>query len=416
MSKFDKILIIDCQVAGISGDMFLGALIDMGADVNKVVSAINSLENPVYGYKNVKIDVKQVMRKEFKATKIDVTAESTARKTGSELVEIVEKSAKNLKLSGKAQQFASTVIRTLVSSEAKLHEKALSDAHLHEVGFVDTPAEIIGAAVAMDDLGLFNAKVYATPVSVGGGLFKFSHGTVSSPAPATLEIFRSKNFPIKGGPVESELATPTGASILVSLANEVSRFYPEMTPLKIGYGAGNKDFEEIPNVLRLTVGAPLENWLLKDEIAILETNLDDVTGEVVGNSVDKLLREGAKDVSIIPMFTKKNRPGQILKIVADRKDVKRLSRIVIEETGTLGVRVYPCERHIVGRELSLVDVLIDDVKERVKVKVARDRNGNIIRVKPEYEEVKRLSDKTGKSLREINEIVTMRAREVFLKR
>jgi uncharacterized protein (TIGR00299 family) protein len=416
MSKFDKILVIDCQIAGISGDMFLGALIDVGADVNKVVSAIKSLENQACGYKNVKIDIQQVLQKEFKATKIDVTAESTSRKNGSKLVEIIEKNAKNLKLSGKAQQFASNVIRTLVNAEAKLHGKALSNAHLHEVGLVDTPAEIIGAAVAMEDLGLFNAEIYATPVSVGGGLFKFSHGTVSSPAPATLEIFRSKNFPIKGGPVESELTTPTGAAIIVNLANEVSCFYPEMTPLKIGYGAGNKNFKEIPNVLRLTVGEPLEKWLLKDEIAILETNLDDVTGEIIGNSLDKLLHEGAKDVSIIPMFTKKNRPGQILKIVADRKDVKHLSRVVMEETGTLGVRVYPCERHIINREVISVDVLIDDVKEHIKVKVAKDRNGKIIRIKPEYDEVKRLSDKTGKPLREINEIVTLRAREFFLKR
>ncbi len=416
MSKFDKILVIDCQIAGISGDMFLGALIDVGADVNKVVSAIKSLENQAYGYKNVKINVQQVLQKEFKATKIDVTAESTSRKNGSKLVEIIEKNAKTLKFSAKAQQFASNVIRTLVGSEAKLHGKALSNAHLHEVGLVDTPAEIIGAAVAMEDLGLFNAEIYATPVSVGGGLFKFSHGTVSSPAPATLEIFRSKNFPIKGGPVESELTTPTGAAILVNLANEVSCFYPEMTPLKIGYGAGNKNFKEMPNVLRLTVGEPLEKWLLKDEIAILETNLDDVTGEIIGNSLDKLLHEGAKDVSIIPMFTKKNRPGQILKIVADRKDVKRLSRVVMEETGTLGVRVYPCERHIINRELISVDVLIDDVKEHVKVKIAKDRNGKVLRIKPEYEDAKRLSDKTGKPLREINEIVTLRAREFFLKR
>jgi uncharacterized protein (TIGR00299 family) protein len=416
MSKFDKILVIDCQIAGISGDMFLGALIDIGADVNKVTSAIKSLENQAYGYKNVKINVQQVLQKEFKATRIDVTAESTSRKNGSELVEIIEKNAKNLKLSGKAQKFASNVIRTLVGSEAKLHGKALADAHLHEVGLVDTPAEIIGAAVAMEDLGLFNAKIYATPASVGGGLFKFSHGTLSSPAPATLEILGAKNFPIKGGPVESELTTPTGAAILVNLTNEVSCFYPEMTPLKIGYGAGGKDFKEMPDVLRLTIGKSLDNGLLKDEIAILETNLDDVTGEIIGNSIDKLLREGAKDVSIIPMFTKKNRPGQILKIVADRKDVKRLSRVVIEETGTLGVRVYPCERHIINREVILVDVLIDDVKERIKVKVAKDRNGKIIRVKPEYEEAKRLSDKTGKPLREINDIVALRAREVFSKR
>jgi len=416
MPEFNKILIIDCQVAGISGDMFLGALIDLGADTNKIISAIKSLENPSYGYKNVKIDIQQILRGEFKATQINVTAESTSRKNGSELVEIVEKTSKNLKLSAKAQQFASNVIRTLVDSEMKLHKKSLTEVHLHEVGLVDTPAEIIGAAVALEDLGLFNAKIYATPASVGGGLFKFSHGTVSSPAPATLEIFRSKNFPIKGGPLETELTTPTGASIIVNLAHEVSCFYPGITPLKVGYGTGNKDFEEMPSVLRLTVGEPLDDWLLKDEIAILETNIDDATGEIIGNTLDKLLREGAKDVSIIPMFTKKNRPGQILKIVADRKDVKHLSQVIMEETGTLGVRVYTCERHIINREVTAVDVLIDNAKARVKVKIAKDKNGKIINIKPEYEDAKRLSDKTGKPLREINDIITTKAKTVFSKR
>ncbi|HVP92156.1 MAG TPA: nickel pincer cofactor biosynthesis protein LarC [Acidobacteriota bacterium] len=416
MSEFDKIVTIDCQVAGISGDMFLGALIDLGADINKIVSAIKSLETQGYGYKNIRIDVKQVMRKEFKATKIDVTAEETSKKDATELIEIVEKSAKDLRLSEKAKRFTSNVIRTLVNSEVSLHKNNLSDAHLHEVGMIDTSAEIIGSAVAMENLGLFDSKIYATPVSVGGGLFKFSHGVVSSPAPATLEILKSKNFPIKGGPIESELATPTGASILVNLTDEVSRFYPEMTPIRVGYGAGNKDFEEMPNVLRIAVGKSLESWLLTDEVAVLETNLDDVTGEIIGNSVDRLLREGAKDVSIIPMFTKKNRPGQILKIIADRKDVKHLSKIIIEETGTLGVRIYPCERHIISRELSSIDVIIEDTKELVKVKVAKDRKGKIIHIKPEYEDIKKLADKTGKPLREISELVAMRAREILLKK
>ena len=394
--------------------MFLGALIDLGADVDKIVSAIKSLENKAYGYKNIKVTVEKVMRKGFSATMIDVAAEGTSKKDANELIEIVEKSSRNLKLSKKAQQFASNVIHTLVEAEAKLHKKDLADAHLHEVGLIDTPAEILGAAVALDNLGLFDSKIYATPVSVGGGLFKFSHGTVSSPAPATLDILQGKNFPMRGGPVEAELTTPTGAAVLVNLAEEVSVFYPAMTPLKTGYGAGNKEFAEIPNVLRITVGKAVDSGFLRDEVAVLETNLDDVTGEVVGNAVESLMREGAKDVCIIPMFTKKNRPGQILKVIADKKDVERLVRVMVEETGTLGVRVYPCERHIANRESIAVDVLIDGVRERVKVKVSKDAKGRIIRVKPEFDDAKRLSDKTGKPLREVIEIITSRAREALL--
>jgi hypothetical protein len=414
MTEFSTIVMIDCQVAGVSGDMILGALLDLGADVNKVTSAIKSLENADYGYKNVVVDIKQVMRKEFRATKVDVTAEGKSRKDGKQLIEIVEKTAENLKLSAKAKQYASNVIHTLVDAEAKLHGKHLADAHLHEVGLVDTAAEIIGSAVAMEDLGFFNAKIISTPVSVGGGLFQFSHGTVSSPSPAALAIFQSKNFPIKGGPVESELATPTGAAIIVNLADEVSRFYPEMTPVKVGYGAGGKEFSEIPNVLRITMGKPLETCLMKDQIAVLETNVDDVSGEIVGHTVDRLLAEGAKDVSIIPMYTKKNRPGQIIKVIADQKDTQHLSNVLINETGTLGVRVYLCERHIVTRELRSIDLLIGGVKEPVKVKVSKNSNGEIIRIKPEYDDLKRLAEKTNKPLRELSELVISKAKEIFI--
>jgi len=414
MTEFSQIVIVDCQVAGVSGDMMLGALLDIGADKDKVISAIKSLENEEFCYKNVTVEIKHVMRREFRATKVDVTAEGKSRKDAKQLISTVEKIASKLELSQKAKQYASNVIHTLVNAEANLHSHDLADAHLHEVGLVDTAAEIIGSTVAMEDLGFFNAKIVATTVSVGGGLFRFSHGTVSSPSPAALAIFQSRSFPIKGGPVESELATPTGASLIVNLTQEVSNFYPEMAPQKVGYGAGDKDFTEIPNVLRIVTGKPLAACLMKDQIAILETNIDDVSGEIVGHAVDRLLAEGAKDVSVIPMFTKKNRPGQIVKVVADQKDAQRLSRLMIEETGTLGVRVIPCERHIMNRELGSVDILINGTKETLKVKIARDDHGNIVRIKPEYDDLKKLAEKTKRPLRELTEIAVSKAREIFI--
>jgi hypothetical protein len=149
---------------------------------------------------------------------------------------------------------------------------------------------------------------------------------------------------------------------------------------------------------------------------MLETNLDDVTGEVIGHTMDRLLREGAKDVCVIPMFTKKNRPGHILQVIADKADAERLSRILIEETGTLGVRAYPCERHILNRESVPVEVLIHGMKEFVNVKVAKDSRGEIVHIKPEYDDIKRVAEKTNKPLREIMELVKMKAKEVLLKR
>ena len=411
MTEHKKILLIDCQASGVAGDMILGALIDLGANIDKITAAIKSLENPEYGYENIKIDVTQVMRGEFKATQIDVTSKGSQKKHGKELIDIIEKAAGHLELSPKAKQFASKVIRTIVGAEADLHKTSFDDAHLHEVALVDTAAEILGVAVALDDLGLFDAKIYSTHVAVGGGTFKFSHGIVSSPAPATLAILQSKNFSFHGGPIEAELATPTGVSILVNLVEEVVRFYPAMTPLKVGYGAGTKEFDQMPAVLRFTLGNSLENDLVTDEIAVLETNIDDATGEVLGYTLDKLLQEGAKDVSIIPMYTKKNRPGQIVKVIADQKDVSHLSRVLMDETGSLGVRVYYCERHIIARELCSVDLVIGGVKEAIRVKVSKNSNGEIIRVKPEFEDLKRLAEKTKKPLREMSDLAVSKTQE-----
>jgi pyridinium-3,5-bisthiocarboxylic acid mononucleotide nickel chelatase len=416
MTQLSKIVMIDCQTAGVAGDMFLGALLDLGADKNKVIAAIKSLENEEYGYKNIVIDIKRVIRKGFSATKIDVTAEGKNRKDGTKLIEIVEQMAKKLKLSPNATLYASNVIHTLVQIEAKIHgnnQQHLVDAHLHEVGLVDTVAEIIGSAVAIDDLGLFDGKIISTPVAVGGGLFQFSHGTVSSPSPATIAIFESHQFPIKGGPVESELATPTGAAILVNFVLEVNKFYPEMVPIKVGYGAGTKEFPETANVLRITIGRAVKKDNPTEQIAVLETNIDDITGEIIGHSIERLYAEGAKDVSIIPMVTKKNRPGQIIKVIADQKDVQHLSGVLINETGTLGVRICFCERHIIKRDSQLINLLIDGVKEPVKIKVSKDSNGKIIRIKPEFDDLRQLSNKTKISLRELSELALAKANEIF---
>jgi uncharacterized protein (DUF111 family) len=169
----------------------------------------------------------------------------------------------------------------------------------------------------------------------------------------------------------------------------------------------------LPAVLRLTLGNSLDDGLVREEIAVLETNIDDATGEILGYTIDKLLNEGAKDVSIIPMYTKKNRPGQIIKVIAEQKDVQHLSKVLIEETGTLGVRVYYCERHIINRELHTVDLLLMGNKETVRLKVAKNAKGEIIRIKPEYEDLKRLAEKTKKPLRELSELAVAKMQEKF---
>lgn len=417
MSKAVKqIMVVDALIAGVSGDMLVGALIDLGANATKVMEAMKIPKDFLRGCKNLEIEVRDTTRKGLHAKKVEVKAEEEViKRTGTELMEAATNSMKNLRISERAKELIVTSINTLVSAEARVHRESTEGVHLHETASVDTLADIIGSAVALEDLNLFTStKVYSTPIAVGGGLLRFSHGTVSSPAPATIEILRSKGFPMVGGPAEVELATPTGVSILTNLAHEFARFYPCMRPTAVGYGAGSKDFPEMPNVLRITLGEPCTHGLLSDEIYVLETNLDDVTGEIIGQAVDRLLCEGARDVSIIPMLTKKSRPGQIIKVIADRTSVEDLSRVLVEETGTLGVRIYPCERRILAREYASIEVEIDNVKERIDVKVAKDNGGEIIQIKPEYDHVKKVAERTAKPLREIMDIVKKRAREVLL--
>ncbi|MBS7649662.1 nickel pincer cofactor biosynthesis protein LarC [Candidatus Bathyarchaeota archaeon] len=409
MFRERKVLVIDCQVAGISGDMVVGALLDLGADEAKVVEAIKSVKDFTSGCVCLEVTIEDVVRRGVHAKRVDIRAEENHEMPGLNLIENTVKCLDHLELSRKAKEFALNSVKTLVEAESKIHGEPAERVHLHEVGSIDTLADVVGTAAAADNLGIFNMKVHSTPVAVGGGVFKFSHGIVSSPAPATVEILRSKGFPMIGGPINSELATPTGVSLLVNLAERVTQFYPLMRVISTGYGAGARDFSELPNVLRMTIGETLDYKVLRDDIFVLETNVDDITGENIGYLIDKMLHEGAKDVSIIPIFSKKNRPAHIIKVLTDRSDVERLINMLIEETGTLGVRLYPCERRILAREIIPVQVSINGLETTVNVKVAKDNNGRIIRIKPEYEEIKALAEKTFMPLREIVRIVETNA-------
>jgi len=402
-----RVVVIDCQMAGISGDMLLAALIGLGANFNKISKVADSIKNSLEGCEEIILNVKDVTRGEIQAKKVEVNVkESISERSGKQLRDTLTKCSKDLKLSREAQRFALNSLDTLLEAEAKIHNKSIEDVHLHEMGSADTLIDILGVAVAVEELGLFkDTSIYSTPVAVGGGTFKFSHGVFSSPAPATLEILRSNGFPIIGGPVEAELTTPTGAALLVNLVHETVRFYPSMIPVVVGYGAGFKNFKDLPNVLKIVVGEPFDYGLLRDEICVLETNLDDVTGEVIGHTIDRLLSEGARDVSVLPMFTKKNRPGHVLKIIVDKEDVERISRILMEETGTLGIRIIPCTRYILSRETVTIEMDLEIGREKVRLKIAKDNKGKVIQIKPEYDDVKRLAEKLNKPFREAMKLI-----------
>jgi len=251
-----KILIVDCQASGISGDKIVAALIDLGANKTRVVKAMESAKSCLRNCESLKVIVSDVHRRGIMGKRIEVRAkEKFKHRSGVELREAVKNCVKKIKLSKEAKAFALKSVNTLLKAEMKVHGEEIGHLHLHELGSVDTIADIVGVTVALNDLGLFKgAEIYSMPVAVGGGLIKFSHGVTSSPAPVTLEILKSKHFPIIGGPVKAELTTPTGAAILVSMVNATTHFHPLMKPVVTGYGAGYRDFKEFPNILRATLG------------------------------------------------------------------------------------------------------------------------------------------------------------------
>jgi hypothetical protein len=421
MTSTGKILVIDCQLAGIAGDMLVGALLDLGVDIARFKEKMEQASEYLESSGELKILVETVNRRGFRAKKLHVHTHhhhdhgeghhhSHAHVHGSDIRSAIGDMTKDLDLSVEARDLALKAIDSLIAAEARMHGSNPGDVHLHEAGSVDTVVDIVGAVYAMEELGLFReTQIFSTPVAVGGGLFEFSHGKVSSPAPATLEILRSENFPMTGGPIEFELTTPTGAALLINMVDEVQRFYPELRPLKVGYGAGAKDFQVMPNVVRLTLGEALGDRVLPDQVYVLETNVDDVTGEVMGHTIDSLVDSGAKDVSVIPTTTKKNRPGYIIKVIAGREDVRTLTMALMEETGTLGVRMYPCQRHILPRTISEGEVKIMEKEEAIRVKISSTLDGRILQVKPEYDDLVRIAEKTGKPLRVIMELAKGKA-------
>lgn len=238
---------------------------------------------------------------------------------------------------------------------------------------------------------------------------EFSHGRLPTPSPATLEILRMGGIPVVGGPVEEELSTPTGAALLVSLVDAWSSFHPEMVVAGVGYGAGSKELPGVPNLLRVSVGTPLEERLFVEPLCVLETDLDDVDGETLGYVMERLLEEGARDVRFIPTVSKKGRPGTLLRALAYEEDLDRLVKLVMDETGTLGVRVIRCSRYVLEREVLPVEVEVGGIRREVRVKVSRDKDGRVVQVKPEYEDLRRLSEKTGIPLRKLRQTVVEEA-------
>jgi uncharacterized protein (TIGR00299 family) protein len=410
MRASGRVVIIDASSSGASGDKFLGALIDLGASPKRLGKVAAVVEDSLPGTSHVHVKTTRVERGEISAQLIEVRSEEkVSMRKASDLQSSAVKCAKALGLSEWGTAFVKSVLDTLSSAESRVHGHSAKEVELHELGSADTLVDILGVAYLADELELSRAAWWCGPIGVGTGVTEFSGRSYPNPAPAVAEILRSHKFPMKTSSVQFELTTPTGAAIAVNLAGSRTGEIPIITPHKIGYGAGAKELDQVANILRLTIGELSGTEHAHDEVVVLETNLDDVSGEVIGRAVERLMEAGARDVSITPVFMKKNRPGQLISVIADKTKSEHLAELLMEETGTLGVREIPVSRHISRRASGTMAIEVKGKRFQVRVKKSLSGTGHSQSGKAEYEDLRRISNETGLSIRELQQIVKNRA-------
>jgi uncharacterized protein (TIGR00299 family) protein len=370
----------DC-FSGISGDMTLAALIDAGVDAAAIAGTIASLGLPV------RLEVEKVRKGGFAATAVRVEA---AEESGHRFLPEVEEILGRGSLTPRQRELALRIFRRLAEAEAAVHGLPMERVHFHEVGALDSIADIAGAAVGLDLLGA--ERVTSRSVPTGSGMVKCAHGLMPIPAPGTAELLRG--VPLAPSPIKAELTTPTGAAILTTLVQEWVEA-PAMTVERIGHGAGRREFEEQPNLLRLFVGTaatPVES----DWVWVLETNLDDLPAEVIGYCYDLLLAAGALDVYSTPIFMKKNRPGVLLSVLAPEARLPDLEEILFRETSTFGIRRYTVSRHKLQRRACRVITSWGPVLGKLGW-----LEGRAPVFAPEYEDCARVAREQGVALREV---------------
>jgi pyridinium-3,5-bisthiocarboxylic acid mononucleotide nickel chelatase len=417
-----RIAYLEC-FSGMSGDMFLGALIDAGVPPRLLEETVSALGV------GARLEISRVVRSGISSTKVDVwvegekdlpreqywTRQDVARapspakskhehghdhdhdhlhehsRAGApaphthsrglrEIREIVGKAV----ISDASKQTAIAIFEALGAAEAKVHDTSIDKVHFHEVGAVDAMVDIVCAAVGAEALGV--DEIVCSPLNVGGGTIQCAHGTFPVPAPATVELL--KDAPVYSTGVQAELVTPTGAAIVKTLAKRFAAF-PEMKIERSGYGAGSRDFPGHPNVVRLTIGeapSPLAARTASETITVLEANLDDLNPQVFGYVMDRLLEEGALDAFGMPVQMKKNRPGTLLTVLCKPEDASKLTQLIFTETTSLGVRCRDEVRQTLARRWENVRTQWGEVR----IKIA-SMNGAITNYAPEYEDCRRIA-------------------------
>lgn len=381
MSDFIKIAYFDA-FSGISGDMVIGALLDLGLSLDLLKAEFSKLQ--LSGYT---LHQSERVQHGIRAIKFDVgvSAQQHERSFRS-IADMLDTSP----LSGMVKTTALKIFTRLAEAEAHVHNTSVEDVHFHEVGAVDSILDIVGAAIGFEALGI--QAIYTSPLPMGGGFVSSRHGMLPVPGPATAELV--KGLPVRFEDGQSELVTPTGAAILAALAQPRP---PLFSIAQVGYGAGERTLSDRPNVLRICLGHPVPE-VRREQLLVLETNIDDLNPEWYEHVMEQLFAAGARDVSLSPIHMKKNRPGIFLWVLCDPQDESQLSGILFNETSTLGIRSYAVDRLALRREQKEVQTRYG----RVRVKIAHQPNGQV-NCAPEYDDCKRLAQEKNIALKRVYE-------------
>lgn len=399
-----KVLYLDL-CSGISGDMFLGALVDLGVDIAQIEAELVKL-----GLGRLSLRANRETRSGIAGVLLRVESTNNSAHTHNELHQHseprdfaqIQTLIRQSELSAWVKAKSIAVFKRIAEAEGKIHGVPTDQVHFHEIGAVDSIVDIVGVCLGLEILG--KPRVFASHVVDGTGWIKCDHGLLPVPAPATLEILSARHIPLTQCAEPHELVTPTGAALL---AEFVERFGPMrgLIAEKIGYGLGSRENKTRPNILRVLLGEMADissnssalDWLT-DTVTVLETNLDDINAEILGQFMENALLAGALDVFYTPIQMKKNRPGVLLTLLCTEPDADRFSELILRETSAFGVRRYTAERRKLHREFVTVSTPYGDVK----VKLGK-LSGKTLHAAPEFESCRELAERTGVSLRQVYE-------------
>ena len=379
-----KCLYFDC-FSGASGDMILGALIDAGADFNSICSSLNSLD--ISGFT---LSAEKINKYGIAATQFLVNVDDKAHQPNRHLhhvLEIIDKA----QLPESVKEASALTFRRIAECEAEVHGTTIKKIHFHEVGAIDSIIDVIGAHLALQMLGI--EKIIASPLHVGSGTVKCAHGILPVPAPATALLL--KNVPSYGGDVQCELVTPTGAAIIAQVAESFGPM-PYMNITRSGFGSGTRDLNDRPNVLRVLIGEAIDLVSIKDQIVLIETNIDDMNPELLPELISELIENGARDAFLTPMIGKKGRPGHVVTAMCDEKNVSSVTTAFFDSSSTIGVRIRRENRICLERIWKIAKTDWGDVKIKIAI-----MDNEIKNVAPEFEDCKRVAKDTNVSTQKV---------------